>query len=309
MNRNLIFALVCGVFLIPYTHAAAELGMPAPGLQVKEWVNGAPSPIFQNPQTNIYVMLFWETGCPHCLAALPELTALQAKFGRQGLIVLGISPEPADALKEFIKGKEYKIGFPLGADNQRKTYQSYMTAFQQAAVPYTFVVGKQGTIVWQRHPMAGLGKAVEQLVSGTFDFEAEKRASIAEKIAQDYIRVLKKEPGGPQNDSLTDQIVTNGVANPWMLNNFACDILDVPGVQGKPLELAIQTAKIAYDAAGGTDSAFADTYAHALFAGGRLDEAVTMQKRAIELCTDKRLLPYLQKILENYQTNRPAISK
>jgi peroxiredoxin len=308
MNKTLI-AIVVAAFSIGTRLQSAELGMKAPPLEVSQWIKGGPITLAQPPHNNIYVLLFWETGCQHCLTILPELTMLDARFRDQGLIVVGISTEPPGVIKDFINLHRDISSFNFASDTERTTYRAYMTAFGQATVPYAFIIGKEGTILWQRHPMAGLTKAVEQIMGGVFDFGAEKRAAFAEKMGQEYIAKLKKDNKSVLSETLNKQILTEGVVNPWMLNNFACDILDVPVTNGPALDLAIQVAKTAYESRGGIDSAFADTYAHTLAVAGKFDEAIKMQKRAIDLCSDKKFLPFLQKTLEGFQTNQTSFSK
>jgi peroxiredoxin len=308
MNRTWIIALFC---LLLFRAQAADLGMQAPPFHISEWVKGSPVEISSADQTKTYVLLFWETGCEHCLEILPEMTKLQAKFRAAGLVVVGISTEPAKVIKDFIAHHQDITEFTLGSDSGRKAFQAYMTPFGQGAVPYAFIIGKDGTIIWQRHPMAGLVKAVDELMAGKYDLNAEKRALIAEREAGKYVSELKKDIGKQVSLSgpLRKQIMTDGLVNPWMLNNFACDILDVPVTNGPALDLAVDVAKTAYNVRGEIDSAFADTYAHVLFISGQPEQAIRIQKRAIELCTDAKMLPFLVKTLETYQTNQPAKSK
>jgi len=308
MNRIAIIVLSAGIFVLTGLQGA-ELGMKAPPLEVKEWVKGGPVALAPAPHNNVYVLLFWETVCQHCMTILPEVAMLNTRFKDQGLTVVGISTEPPAVIKEFINQHRDITGFAIASDTERESYRSYMTAFGQATVPYAFIIGKEGTILWQRHPMAGLTKAVEEVMTGVYDFGAEKRAAGAEKLGQEYITKLKKDNKSGQPESVNKQILTDGIVNPWMLNNFACDILDVPVTNGPALDLAIQVAKTAYESRGGIDSAFADTYAHTLAIAGKFDEAIKIQKRAIELCSDKKFLPFLQKTLEEFQAKRTSLSK
>src|SRR6266550_3881001 len=99
MNKRLITTLIAA-FSVLTRLQSAELGMKAPPLEVKEWIKGSPITLAPPPHNNIYVLLFWETGCQHCLTILPELTMLDARFRDQGLVVVGISTEPPGVIKE-----------------------------------------------------------------------------------------------------------------------------------------------------------------------------------------------------------------
>jgi len=308
MNRTSVIALFC---LMLFRAQAADLGMQAPHLHVAEWVKGTPVTISTTSKTNTYVLLFWETGCEHCLKILPEMAKLQTKFRDRGLVVVGISTEPAKVITNFLAGHEDITSFTFASDSGRKTFEAYMNPFGQGAVPYAFIIGKEGTIIWQRHPMAGLVETVEEVMAGKYDLNAEQRAIIAEKEGKKYISELKKDTRKQVAlpEPVRKQIIADGLVNPWMLNNFACDILDVPVTNGPALDLATDLVKAAYTVRGEIDSAFADTYAHVLFISGQPEQALRIQKRAIELCTDQKMLPFLVKTLQSYQTNQPAKPK
>ena len=67
------------------------------------------------------------------------------------------------------------------------------------------------------------------------------------------------------------------------MNALARNILLAPGIATRDLELALAAAEVAHTASKGEDAIVLDTFALALFENGRKAEAVTYQKKALEL--------------------------
>ena len=75
---------------------AAELGDPAPPLQIQEWVKGEPVTI-EPGMSNIVVVEFWATWCAPCKTTVPWLGGLQRAYA-DDLAVVAVavgSEEPA----------------------------------------------------------------------------------------------------------------------------------------------------------------------------------------------------------------------
>ncbi len=284
-----------------WTIAAADLGDKAPSLQIEQWVKGEALDLNAGKGKTIFVLVFLETGCDYCRESFPRLTEWQKKFKDQGVEFIGISAEPAIVLRSFVESLGDQVGFAVAADAQRKTYTAYMTAFGEVVVPHAFVVQKNGLIAWRGHPFAGLEKAIREIVAGEFDLAAAQRIANAEKLQQRYVTLVSEERKNPEAGPIGNQILTDGRPNPWLLNNFAWSILTDPGIKHRDFNLALRAAKEAYDAFGGNESAFADTYARALFDTGKTAEAIKIQKHAIETCKEPRQKPGLEESLKYYQ--------
>jgi peroxiredoxin len=296
---QLLFRVVA--FALMLNTQAADLGIPAPSLRISQWVRGDSIDTRPGMGTNLQVLVFWETGCHACSDSIPQLTELQKKYRSQGLVLIAISCEPGRVIKAFVATMEDKIDFTVAADDARKTYDAYMGAFNESVFPHAFVIGKTGTIVWHRNPMAGLAQAIEEMMTGKFDIESEKRAVNAEKLQRQYFSLARTNSADPKAVLVGRQIITDGAANPWLLNNFAWNILTGPAIKRRDLDLALKAVKAAYAAGGGTNAAFADTYAHALFEAGQTEQAIQMQKRALEFNTAPRDRALLQETLKKYE--------
>jgi len=92
------------------------------------------------------IVEFWATWCPPCRASIPHLNEINKKFKERGLVVVGITDEKRDVVEKFQKGvpMEYNVATG-GAEVEKK--------FGIDGIPHAFIVGKDGKIIWQGHPM------------------------------------------------------------------------------------------------------------------------------------------------------------
>lgn len=309
MTRSLLFSVGLGLAVSAslFTVRAADLGSPAAPLEISEWIKGGPVSLADGRGKTVYVVEFWATWCPPCRTSIPHLTELQKKFKSKNVVVIGISDETTAKVKPFVEKMGDQMDYVVALDNQRKTSQGYMAAFQQNGIPHAFIVDQQGRVVWHGHPMAGLDEAVDQVVQGKFDMEKAKKAAQIERNLQQYLQSVSQDDKDPQAAALGKEILDSGAATPSMLNEFAWIVLTHPRVKHRDVPLALRAAKMAYDDTKGKDFSITDTYARALFDSGNKDEAIRLQKEAIAACQDADQRKQLEKTLQEYQAPaRPA---
>jgi len=95
----------------------------------------------KNLRGKVVLVNFWATWCPPCRKEIPDLEALYKRFKGQGLVVLGISDEPAAKVQPFVR-KE-KIQYPVLLDPGRKVNGLYSVA----GIPMSFVYDRSGKLV------------------------------------------------------------------------------------------------------------------------------------------------------------------
>ena len=93
---------------------------------------------------------FWATWCPPCVRELPMLGQLQYRLRDRGLVIIGISDEPAEQVRPFVK--RYAAEF-LHLLDHSGTNPSQRYGNLRSVLPYTVLIDAQGEIVWRHSGM------------------------------------------------------------------------------------------------------------------------------------------------------------
>ena len=140
--------------LLAATLGAAELkvGDAAPAARPQSMLKGEPLKDFRKGET--YVIEFWATWCPPCVASIPHLTELQAKLKSKGVTVLGVhhanGVEAADA---FVRKQGKAMEYSVAKDTNGTVGKAWLTAAGQNGIPCAFVV-TGGKVAYIGHPMS-----------------------------------------------------------------------------------------------------------------------------------------------------------
>lgn len=121
-------------------------GEAAPALDIAEWIQGEPHDVTDG--SHIYVLEFWRSTCPFCVAAIPDTTALQDDFTDCGVVVIAVTPEDAETERAFVEAQGEAIHYTIALDNNYNSVQSYGVT----SVPIVFVIDSDGMIVWKGSP-------------------------------------------------------------------------------------------------------------------------------------------------------------
>ncbi|MDD5697777.1 MAG: redoxin domain-containing protein [Victivallaceae bacterium] len=172
---------------------ALSVGDPAPELQVSEWIKNGPATLAAGKGKNIYIVEFWHTACKPCLKVMPYFHSLQQQYRDKGLIIIGVSTEPADAVKNFI-AKHPQLNYKIAVDDHLKTYNAYMSG--NGNIPAAFIIDQSGTVAWIGNPL-DIYLPLKRLFTGKFNLRAPSREQQVYREMQallsrkDYAKALK----------------------------------------------------------------------------------------------------------------------
>ncbi|MBW1741988.1 MAG: TlpA family protein disulfide reductase [Deltaproteobacteria bacterium] len=286
---------------------ASELGAPAPPLEIREWVKGNSVSLEQGKGKNIFVVQFWATWCPYCLVTIPYLEELQKRFADEGVVIVGVTKENPNDVKQFFEEIGHEMNYVVAADADGKTSDAYLKSFGVDGIPYAFVVDRKSRIIWQGHPLDGLDSALEAIVKGKYDLVEEKRVltekkrvEAAKKLLAVYALLARNTEERDLISSVGDRIYEYARNDADVLDDFAWFIVTDEEVRHRQNELAYKAIKRAYEVSGGTNSSVAETYARVLFEMGRTKEAIVYQRKAILLCQDEEEVAELKQTLKRY---------
>lgn len=208
------------------------IGSKAPDIDVKHWLSdndGKFEKVTKLEEGKVYIIEFWATWCPPCIASMPHLAEVQAEYADKGVQIISISDEDLETVEEFLakpaRGDseertygELTASYCLTTDPDTSVMDDYFRAAGQRGIPCCFIVGKTGLVEWIGHPMR-MDKVLKQVVEDKWDrekyaaeFKAEKEAEMRRAKMQSKItkamrsvqRLIQADKKDEAIDKLTD---------------------------------------------------------------------------------------------------------
>ena len=172
MRRLLTFS----VLALATASFGLTIGDKAPPLKVAAVVKGKAVDLSKG----VHVVEFWATWCGPCKVSIPHLTEMaktyKGKVDFTGVSVWENGPDQLGQVTKFVNAMGPKMDYNVVFDGESKTMAStWMEAAKQNGIPAAFLV-KDGKVLWIGHPMAGLDKTIDQVLTGTYDLAAAKTA-------------------------------------------------------------------------------------------------------------------------------------
>jgi peroxiredoxin len=90
------------------------------------------------------VVNFWATWCPPCREEMPELSKLHEQYRDQNLVVVGISTETPEPIRNFIK--TMPVSYPLLAGDFAAMDIGASLGNDKGVLPYTVIISADGHI-------------------------------------------------------------------------------------------------------------------------------------------------------------------
>ncbi len=238
---NLFAALAMLAISLPATAAedaaavTLKAGDPAPKLAVSKWVKGGP--IDQFEKGKVYIIECWATWCGPCIASMPHVTKLQAKYADKGVVVIGMNVWERNeaAVEPFVTKNAAKMGYAVAMDvvapaeegkpKQPGTMAStWLKAAGRNGIPCSFIVDQAGKIAWIGHPMQ-MDRPLEQVVAGKFDpAEEAKFQEKLDGLSKEYAAAMR---AGETDKALTiqDQMIVLNPAMATFYNGMRMNLL------------------------------------------------------------------------------------
>jgi cytochrome c-type biogenesis protein len=98
-------------------------------------------------QGQVVLLNIWATWCIPCREEMPALQRIYSENKERGLTVVGVSIDARGAEERVGRfARDLSITFPIWLDpDERATY-----AFRAIGVPATYMISREGTIVWKK---------------------------------------------------------------------------------------------------------------------------------------------------------------
>jgi thiol-disulfide isomerase/thioredoxin len=149
------------------------------------------------------LMDFWATWCGPCRMVIPHMAELSRKYGKDGLIVIGMNLEEPDAqgqaVRNFVKRSrmDYQNVFA-----QHAIYQ-FFSGNAVARIPYTLLFGPDGKLIWRLvgyspQMSVALNSAVQQALAAAAEKPSAPPAPAPEKQAEQVAPEKSAEQPAPE---------------------------------------------------------------------------------------------------------------
>jgi len=91
------------------------------------------------------------------MQAVPHLNELHEKYGEQGLLIVGVSNEDADKIRDKMEavGMEFAVG---------RSAKDVIATYGVRGIPATFLIDRAGELVWSGHPSAVTDELIESVL-------------------------------------------------------------------------------------------------------------------------------------------------
>ena len=234
------------------------------------------------------------------------------------------------------------LTYRIALDDNGKTNAAFMEAAGQNGIPCAFIVGKAGLIEWIGHP-AEIDEPLKQIVEGSWDSEKAKVAAKEAAEVRDALNeigpqvdeavssgdfpkavalvdgLITRFPtnadlpmirfqclmGGGMSDETAKVLVEKAGSDSRQLDQLAWMMATAPEAKGIDFDIALNAAQKAVELTEEKDISAIETLARVHFRKGSVEEAITLQKKCLDLAKNPRHIQQLQAGLAKYEATLP----
>ncbi|MGH9549063.1 MAG: redoxin domain-containing protein [Terriglobales bacterium] len=128
------------------------IGKQAPEFIGLRWLNSEPLTMAQL-RGKVVLIRFWLADCKLCENSAPALNYLYKRYGKDGLVVIGIHHPKSEAVKDpaVVQAAAHKLGFtfPIAIDNHWQTINRFwLAARKRSYTSASLLIDRNGVIRW-----------------------------------------------------------------------------------------------------------------------------------------------------------------
>lgn len=140
----------------------------APNIRgIAAWINSQPLNLTQL-RGKVVLIDFWTYSCINCIRTIPYLNGLYAKYGNDGLVIIGVHTPEFSFEKNYTNVltavKKFGIMYPVALDSNYSTWDAYNNEYW----PADYLINANGTIVYEQFGEGNYAQtelAIRQLLS------------------------------------------------------------------------------------------------------------------------------------------------
>ena len=162
MGKNILFASFTFWLLIALSGRvvyALPPGQPAPGFTLEDTSGRSVS--MAKLSGRVIALNFFSVSCSPCRQSISVLNMVYGKYRLKGFLVLGVTKDPLNAVRDFERGR--LIEYPVLLDTKSTAYSLY----DVLPIPVTYLIGKNGVIaerIWGPPDPKTLQKEIDRLL-------------------------------------------------------------------------------------------------------------------------------------------------
>jgi thiol-disulfide isomerase/thioredoxin len=126
--------------------ALPRLGATPPEITAADWINADGPQTLGRLRGQVVLIDFWSTSCGQCLEQIPHLNELHERYGPRGLRILAFTAQSRRGIEWFMQNQQQPIAYTVGTGSDLKS------EYGVPNVPYAFVVGRDGRLLWHGRP-------------------------------------------------------------------------------------------------------------------------------------------------------------